>query len=153
MVASSSGSMATSGGDGVGIDVAERQGEGPFGDRCAIRRTRVRTAAGAAGRRRAVLVGHDERREAAQAAEEGSDGLGPLGVDEGQLGPGVLQSVAQLLARPPGVERDDDGAGQGDGPERHDPFGQVAHGDGDPVALRDRRTRRCSRWASVQAIR
>ena len=70
-------------------------------------------------------------------AEDGTDPLDPLGVDEGHLGARVLEPVAQLLAAPPRVQRDDDGPGQRGAPERHDPLGQVPHDDGDPVALFD----------------
>ena len=85
----------------------------------------------------AVLVGHDHGAERRQAVEVGPDPLDPLGVHEGHLGARVLEPVAQLLAAPPRVQRDDDGAGQRGGPEGHDPLGQVAHDDGDPVALFD----------------
>ena len=77
------------------------------------------------------------RLEGLEPAEEGPDALHALGVDEGDLGAGVLEAVAQLLAAPPRVERHDDGAGQGGAPERHDPLGDVAHDDGDAVALLD----------------
>ena len=125
------------GGRGVGVDVAERQCEGPFGHRCRP----VRRLADGGGVPGCVAVRCSSATIRAvkpgQPAEEGADALGPLRVDEGDLGTRVLQPVAQLLAGPPGVERDDDGPGQGDGPEGHDPLGQVAHGDGDPVALGD----------------
>ena len=84
-----------------------------------------------------MLVGHDHGAEVRQAAEEGADPLDPLGVDEGHLGARVLEPVAQLLAAPPGVQRDHDGAGQRGAPEGHDPLGQVPHDDGDAVALFD----------------
>ncbi len=94
------------------------------------------TASGADGLA-AMLVGHDHGAEVRQAPEEGADPLDPLRVDEGHLGARVLEPVAQLLAAPPGVQRDDDGAGQRGAPEGHDPLGQVAHDDGDAVALFD----------------
>ena len=135
MVASSSGSMVTSGGTASGVHGAERQGEGPFGDR-----SRSLGCVAHQGRRvghGAVLIGDDECGEPVEAAQEGADALRSLGVDEGHFGPGVLQPVAQLLTGPPGVEGHDDGAGQGDGPERHHPLGQVPHHDGDAVTLPD----------------
>ncbi len=76
-------------------------------------------------------------REVREAVEDGADPFGALGVDEGHLGAGVLEAVAQLLAAPPRVQRDDDGAGQRGRPEGHDPLGQVAHDDGDAIALLD----------------
>ena len=51
--------------------------------------------------------------------------------------PESLQSVLQLLGRPPRVERHDDGAREDGAPERDDPLGEVARRDGDAVALGD----------------
>ena len=84
-----------------------------------------------------MLVGHDDCAEPREPTEEGPDALGPFGVDEGDLRAGVLEPVAQLLAAPPRVQRHDDGAGQRGPPEGHDPLGQVAHDDGDAIALCD----------------
>ncbi len=124
-------------GRGVCIDIAERQGKGPFGHRCRSVRRGADTQ-GRTGARGTVLVGDDQGRQAPQSPEKGPNRLGPLRIDEGDLRTGILQPVAQLLTRPPGVQRDHDGPGQGDGPEGHDPFGQIAHGDGDPIARSDR---------------
>ena len=123
---------------------AQRQGERPLGDRCGT----ARRLPDLEGSRRLgpVLVGHDERAEVGQAAQEGPEALGPLGVDEGHLGAGVLEAVAQLLAAPPRIERHHDGAGERGRPEGHDPLGQVAHDDGDAVALGDAERR-------LQAVR
>ena len=65
------------------------------------------------------------------------DALKPFGIDEGDLGTGIDQAVFRLRPRPPGVERRDDRADQFGGVEAHHPFGQVAHDDGDAVALLD----------------
>ncbi len=50
-------------------------------------------------------------------------------------GAGVGQPVRQLVSRPPCVQRHDDRADAARRPERHRPLRQVAHGDGDAVAL------------------
>ena len=55
-------------------------------------------------------------------------------VDECDPGARVGQAVGELLAGPPGVEGNGDGADGDRGPERHHPVGQVPHGDGNPVA-------------------
>ena len=118
---------------GVAVDVAQRQGEGPLG-RAGLALGRLAHRQGPGGLA-AVLVGHDHGAEVGQAAEDRADPLHALAVDEGHLGAGVLEPVAQLLAAPPRVQRDDDGPGQGGAPERHHPLRDVAHDDGDAVAL------------------
>ena len=49
----------------------------------------------------------------------------------------VGQPVGELLAGPPGVEGHGHRPDGDRGPEGHDPLGQVAHGDGHPVARPD----------------
>ena len=139
MVASSSGSMVRSGGAAASSTGPSASGKGHSPP--APRRRAVRRRPAAPWRSVRCSSATTRAREARQAAEEGTDALGPLGVDEGDLGAGVLEPVAQLLAAPPGVEGHHDGAGQGGGPEGHDPLGDVAHDDGDPVALLRPRTR------------
>ena len=63
--------------------------------------------------------------------------LDPLPVDDEHHAAGVLEGVVELALRPPRIEGDGDGADGEDGGKRHDPLGQVAHGDADPVALLD----------------
>ncbi len=58
-----------------------------------------------------------------------------LGVDHHHLGPGIGQAVFQLRPGPPGVQRGDNGPEADGGVEGHRPFRQVAHDDGDAVAL------------------
>ena len=55
-------------------------------------------------------------------------------VEVRHLGAGVVERVAELGARPPRVERHDDGAEERGAPEADDELGQVAHRDRDPVA-------------------
>ncbi len=61
--------------------------------------------------------------------------LETLGVEDGDLGSGIDQAVFQFRPGPPGVQRGDDGAQAGGREKGHRPFGQVAHGQGHPVAL------------------
>ena len=81
-----------------------------------------------------LLAGDDHGLEAGDVGQVVGDRALAFLVDEDDLGTRVGQSVGELLARPPGVEGDGDGADGDGGPERHDPLGQVAHGDGHPVA-------------------
>ena len=56
-------------------------------------------------------------------------------IDHEDRGSGIEQAIFQLRAGPPCVQRRDDRAQGQAGIEGHGPFGQVAHDDGDPVAL------------------
>ncbi len=127
MVASSSGSMVTSGRVDVGAGVPTSS-------------AKETTGTGASGRRRhlgAVLVGDHHRPQVGELGQVRRQALEARRVDEGDLGARVGQSVVELGARPPRVERHDHAAGHGRAPERHGPLGEVAHGDGDPVAELD----------------
>ena len=157
MVASSSGSMVRSGGEASASTSpsARAKGHSVDGRRSVGRGCGPFECAGVAGVRCSSATISVVK--PLQPPEERPNRLGPLRVDEGDLRTGVLQPVAQLFARPPCVERDDDGPGQGDGPEGHDPFGQIPHGDGDPVARIDRELGpaaggpRCRRSGSASA--
>ena len=59
----------------------------------------------------------------------------PLAVDDGDLGAGVLEAVLQLLTGPPCIERHRDAAGEQTAEKGRLPFRQIAHGNGDTVAL------------------
>ena len=78
--------------------------------------------------------------------------LETLGVEERDLGCGIGEAVFQLRPGPPGVERGDDGAQGGGGVEGDRPFGQVAHDDGDPVALLDAIGRQLMRQDRDRAV-
>ncbi len=89
------------------------------------------------GRVRLELVApHHDHRDAAGVGR-GMGPLDPLRVGDEQGEAGVLDRVVELGLGPPGVERHRHGADRQDGRERDDPLGEVAHGDADPVALRD----------------
>ncbi len=84
-----------------------------------------------------MLVGDEEGAEIREWTEHGCEAVGPLRVGHDHDAAGVLEGKGQLLGAPPHVEGDGDGAGQQRPPERDDPLGQVAHGDGHPVPLGD----------------
>ena len=56
-------------------------------------------------------------------------------VAEQDPGSRIGQAIFKFAACPPGVERRDDGADNAGGKKGHRPFGQVAHDDGDTIAL------------------
>jgi hypothetical protein len=58
-------------------------------------------------------------------------------VDEQQLGPGILDDVADLVARQPEVDRQEDRADMADGEGDFEKRGAVLHQRGDHVALAD----------------
>jgi hypothetical protein len=71
----------------------------------------------------------------AERVERAFGPLGPFLVGDEHAGARVLQAVGELVDGPPGVERHGDGPDRGDRGERRDPFGVVAHADGDAVTL------------------
>ena len=58
-----------------------------------------------------------------------------LGVGDQDTQPGVVHRVVQFLLGPPRVERHRNRANGGDGGERDNPLGQVAHGNSHAIAL------------------
>ena len=81
-------------------------------------------------RRRTPMVGMPRRAAASRVRSTRSTSA------TSTLAPGVLEPVVQLVGRPPGVHRHHDGADRQGAEVGDDPLGVVAHGDGDPVALR-----------------
>ena len=67
----------------------------------------------------------------------GREPLEPLAIDDRDLRARIADAIGELVAQPPGVERGDDHADRHAGPEGERPFGQVAHGDDQPIALAD----------------
>ena len=65
------------------------------------------------------------------------DAVEALGVGDEQLGVGVVERVADLVARPPAVHADRDRAEAHGRPEGDDPLGRVRAEDRDPVARAD----------------
>ena len=128
MVASSSGSIVTSG---------KRHVRGPACPPARRRRRSGRARRAAGEHLGAVLVGDHHGAEVGELGQMRRQAVEAGRVDEGHLGARVGQAVVELGARPPRVERDHDAAGRGRPPEGHGPLGQVAHGDGDPVAELD----------------
>ena len=63
------------------------------------------------------------------------DALQPLGIDDANLRAGIDKAVFQLRPRPPRIQWRDDGADDSGRIKRHRPFRQIAHDDGDAVAL------------------
>ncbi len=59
----------------------------------------------------------------------------PFVIDDRDLGAGILKAVLQLRTGPPGIEQNRNAAGQQRTKERRRPFRQIAHRDGDAVAL------------------
>ena len=59
----------------------------------------------------------------------------PLVIDEGDLGAGIVKPIFELRPGPPGIEQSRDAAGKHATEERRGPFRQVAHGNGDAIAL------------------
>ena len=73
-----------------------------------------------------------ERRAIVQMLEQP---LEPLANDMGDLGPGIVEPILQLRAGPPRIEQNGDAAGEQTAKKGGGPFRQIAHGDGDAVAL------------------
>ncbi len=84
-----------------------------------------------------LLARHDHRLESGEFGQVVGDTELALLVHEGHLGARVGQPVGELVAGPPGVEGYGHGADGDCCPESHDPVGEVAHGDTDPVARSD----------------
>ena len=61
--------------------------------------------------------------------------LEPLAIQERDLGAGIGQAVFQLRSGSPGVQRRRDGADEHRAEERDRPFRQIAHRNGDAIAL------------------
>ena len=74
-----------------------------------------------------------ERRQAGQVRRNAGEAFI---VAKQDLGSRISEAIFKFATCPPGVERRDDGADNAGGKEGHRPFGQVAHDDGDTIALR-----------------
>src|ERR1019366_5013866 len=82
-----------------------------------------------------VIAEHDDGREKVEFVEAGPYSLEPFLVDEEYRRARVAESVNQLVRSPPRVKGHDDRARDHRAPKAHDPFGRVARGQGDPIAL------------------
>ena len=84
-----------------------------------------------------LLAAHHDGAESRGLVEVGEHPPPALLVGEEEGCSRVTEPVGQLGPGPPGVEGHDDGAHRDRRPEGDHPLGQVAHGDGHPVALGD----------------
>ena len=84
-----------------------------------------------------VGVDQEDVLEVRALVEMVGDPLEPLGVGDEHPCAGVLQSVDDLVGRPPAVEADEDRADVDRPPEREAPLGVVLAEDGDPIAVAD----------------
>ena len=73
--------------------------------------------------------------EVGQRIAQRRDPLIALTIADQQPRARIVEAITQLLRLPPGIERHGDRAYAGDGEEGDRPFGQVAHRDGDAIAL------------------
>ena len=82
-----------------------------------------------------VMVSRSASRSTCGMSRSGAgEALGPLGVDEQDLGLGELEGVAHLGLGPPAVHGDGDRPDRQARPEREDPAGAVGPAQGDVVA-------------------
>jgi len=79
---------------------------------------------------------HDDRLQV-HHADQRRDAFRALTVDQKCRGRGIVQGKRDFGRRPPGIDRDRNGADRLHGPEAHQPFGIVAHADGDAIAFFD----------------
>jgi hypothetical protein len=79
---------------------------------------------------------HGDQARQVHLADVRRQALQPLAVGDGDLRAGILDAVHEVGTQAPGVQRRHHRPDRLPGPERQRPFGQVAHGDDDPVALR-----------------
>ena len=61
----------------------------------------------------------------------------PFGIAQQDARARIRQAIFQFLPRPPGIERHHDGTDRRSGKKGHRPFGQVAHGEANPIPLAD----------------
>jgi hypothetical protein len=83
-----------------------------------------------------VVVAGPDRDERGIDRVDRLDARQALLVADDDRAAGVVRRVLDLIGDPPGVERHSDRAHRGDGDERRDPLGVVAHRDADAIALR-----------------
>jgi hypothetical protein len=88
-------------------------------------------------RERSLLPAHIDGLDGGAVRQVLENSVQPFGIDDGDPGAGICEAILQLRARPPRVQRRDDGAEAGGSEEGHRPFRQVAHDQRDAVALAD----------------